>query len=99
MAIFALIKPQKTFFFVDRIMKFQRLIDNYQFDDQNWKDSFKFSLRLKFYNLQKVEKNIGNIKKIVTSKNLSPILTVFCVVVFVELKSFNSFTHIIIFIC
>ena len=50
MAIFALIKPQKTFF-SDRIMKFYHPLDNNQFDDQNWKDSFKFSLRLKFYNL------------------------------------------------
>ena len=51
MAVFALIKPQKTFFFVDRIMKFHHSSVDDQFDDQNWKDSFKFSVRLKFYNL------------------------------------------------
>ena len=46
MAIFALIKPQKHFLGVDRIMKYYHHSVNNQFDDQNWKGSFKFSLRL-----------------------------------------------------
>ena len=51
MAIFALIKPQKHFLGVDRIMKYYHHSVNNQFDDQNWKGSFKFSLGLKFYTL------------------------------------------------